>query len=69
MGPYTICPTSNTTYSLIAYDATGCGQTVVCSKTIITGATLCTGINELESLNKIIIYPNPNNEICCWITV
>ncbi len=39
LGPFTVCPTSTTTYNFTAVDANGCTQTVVASTTITVGAS------------------------------
>ena len=54
----TVSPLINTTYTVMGTDTNGC----VGKNTIIQGVkTDCTDIEQYNNLNKISIYPNPNN--------
>ncbi len=53
----TVSPGVTTTYTVTGYNAQGCMNTSIITQSV----SLCTGVDELNSANEIIIFPNPSN--------
>ncbi|MBP7808822.1 MAG: T9SS type A sorting domain-containing protein [Bacteroidia bacterium] len=53
----TVSPGITTTYTVTGYNAQGCMNTSIITQSV----SLCTGVDELNSANEIIIFPNPSN--------
>jgi hypothetical protein len=58
-GTITVTPTVTTTYSVTGTNSLGCSNSATLSQIAVD----CTGMNELNSENSFIIYPNPNSGI------